>query len=227
METKKSPKASLENKRVVFLEIGMIAALGAVIGVFSYSSNARKVALLQDTPEVIPETEICPITMELPPPPPKMPEIPVLSDVIEIVNDDIKTDFQISLDDTPFEIPIRDYIPETDDTNVVEEEIPFSVVEEKPSFQGGDANSFSRWIAQHLVYPEIAKETGLSGRVTLQFTIRKDGTLGDIKLLRGVDPVLDQEAIRVVGTSPRWEPGRQQGRAVNVTYQFPVIFRLR
>lgn len=227
METKKTPKASLENKRVFFLEIGTIAALLAVIGIFSYSSSAGKVSVLQASLDDVPEVEITPITMELPPEPPKLPDIPVFSEVIEIVSDDVKTDFQVSIDDTPFEIPIREYIGKTDETNVEEEELPFISVETKPTFMGSDANAFSRWIAQHLVYPEIAKETGLSGRVTLQFTIRKDGTLGNIKVLRGVDPVLDQEAIRVVSTSPRWEPGRQQDRAVNVTYLCPVIFKLR
>lgn len=227
METKKNPKATLENKRVLFLEVGLIFALTALIGVFSYSVRERKTPTLQASLGEVPEQEITPITMELPPEPPKMPEIPVLSDVIEIVSDDVKTDFQISLDDTPLEIPIRDYIPETDETNVEEEDIPFVLVDEKPKFMGGDANTFSRWISQHLEYPEIAKENAIKGRVILQFTIRKDGTLGDIKLLRGVDPVLDKEAMRVVATSPRWEPGRQRDRAVNVSYQFPVIFELR
>lgn len=100
-------------------------------------------------------------------------------------------------------------------------------VEQKPTFLGGEAKNFSRWVAQHLVYPEIAKETGLKGRVMVQFTIRKNGSVGNIKLLRGVDPILDKEAMRAVGESPRWEPGRQMGRAVNVTYQIPVFFELR
>ncbi len=110
---------------------------------------------------------------------------------------------------------------------VEEEDIPFVLVEQKPTFQGGDANRFSRWIAEHVVYPEVARETGIAGRVIIQFTVRKDGSVGDIQLLRGVDPILDREAMRVVASSPRWEPGRQRDRAVNVTYQFPVIFDLR
>ena len=76
-------------------------------------------------------------------------------------------------------------------------------------------------------YPSLAKELNLQGRVTMQFTVMKDGSVGNIKVVRGVDPLLDQEALRVVATSPKWEPGRQRERAVNVTYTFPVIFRLR
>ena len=227
METKKNPKATLENKRVLFLEVGLIFALTAVIGVFSYSIRERKAPVLQASIGDVPETEIVPITMELPPEPPALPSIPVFSEALQIVEDDVPTEVLVSFDDNDFDVPLTIYTDTVDEANVVEEDIPFVLVEEKPRFQGGNANDFSRWISQHLEYPEIAKETGLKGRVILQFTIRKDGTLGDIKLLRGVDPVLDKEAMRVVGTSPRWEPGRQRDRAVNVTYQFPVIFELR
>jgi protein TonB len=111
---------------------------------------------------------------------------------------------------------------------VVEEEaIPVQLVEEKPSFMGGDANYFSKWVNENLVYPEIAKENGVQGRVTLQFTIRKDGTITNVKVLRGVEPSLDKEAVRVVSMSPKWKPGMQDDRPVSVTYTFPVIFQLR
>ena len=101
------------------------------------------------------------------------------------------------------------------------------MVEEKPSFQGGDANQVSKWGNQRLVYPEIAKENGVQGRVTLQFTVEKDGSVTKVKVLRGVDPSLDKEAVRVVSQSPKWKPGKQRDRAVPVTYTFPVIFQLR
>ena len=111
---------------------------------------------------------------------------------------------------------------------VVEEEaIPVQLVEEKPSFMGGDANYFSKWVNENLVYPEIAKENGVQGRVTLQFTIRKDGTITNVKVLRGVEPSLDKEAVRVVSMSPKWKPGIQDDHPVSVTYTFPVIFQLR
>ena len=106
------------------------------------------------------------------------------------------------------------------------EVIPFQLVEEKPSFMGGDANAFSKWVHERLVYPEIAKKNGVQGRVTLQFTVDTDGTVKNVKVLRGVDPSLDKEAVRVVSMSPKWTPGRQKGRAVSVTYIFPVIFQL-
>lgn len=112
---------------------------------------------------------------------------------------------------------------------VAEEEVPapFQLVDVKPSFQGGDANAFSRWVNMRLVYPELAKENGVQGRVTVQFTIEKDGTVTNVKVLRGVDPALDAEAVRVVSSSPKWTPGMMRGNVVRVNYTYPVVFSLR
>lgn len=228
METKKNPKASLENKRVIFLEIGLIFSLVAVLGAFSYSTSVRKAPVLQADAGDIPEMEIIPIIQDTPPEPPKLPDLPVFSDILEIVENDIVTEDVLTLEDDKFSvIQIRDYIEDVVEERIEDENIPFVTVEQKPTFQGGDAKTFSSWVAQHLEYPPIAVERGLDGRVMLEFTVRKDGKIANIKVLRSVDPILDQEAIRVVSSSPKWEPGRQQDRAVNVTYQFPVIFRLK
>ena len=105
--------------------------------------------------------------------------------------------------------------------------IDSSCVEIKPSFNGGDANEFSKWVNQRLVYPEEAKEKGIQGRVTLQITIDTKGRLSDVKVLDGVCAELDREAVRVVSMSPKWKPGIQRGRPVKVTYTFPVVFQLR
>ena len=227
METKKSPKASLESKRVLFTELGLILSLLAVFGAFSYSSAVHETADLLDSSMPIEIVEMVPITQETPPEPPQVPALPQLSEVLEIVDDDIETGEIINFDDLVIDIPVYDYRIEVVEEPVEEEEIPFVLVEQKPTFQGQDANTFSSWIGQHLIYPELAKELNLQGRVTMQFTVMKDGSVGNIKVVRGVDPLLDQEALRVVATSPKWEPGRQRERAVNVTYTFHVIFRLR
>ena len=163
------------------------------------------------------------------PPPPSAPKIPILSDQIDIVDDEIKIDDDMFMnleDDASIGVEIMDYV-EVQEEVVEEEAIPFQLVEEKPSFQGGDANQFSKWVNSRLVYPEIAKENGVQGRVTLQFTVEKDGSVTKVKVLRGVDPSLDKEAVRVVSMSPKWKPGKQRDRAVPVTYTFPVIFQLR
>jgi protein TonB len=229
MEIKKSDKANLENKKLLFTELGLIVSLAITFGAFEYTSKETKVSTLEDTAEVVLEEEIIPITQETPPPPPAAPKIPILSDQIDIVDDEIELDDDMFMnleDDASLGVEIMDYV-EVEEEVVEEEAIPFQLVEEKPSFQGGDANQFSKWVNQRLVYPEIAKENGVQGRVTLQFTVEKDGTVTKVKVLRGVDPSLDKEAVRVVSQSPKWKPGKQRDRAVPVTYTFPVIFQLR
>lgn len=229
MEQKKTPKANLENRRLLFTEIGLVISLLAVWGAFSYGTREKKTAVLQGDSQAVEVEDMVPITQETPPPPPEAPKIPVLSDQIDIVEDNIKVDDNfISLeDDANLGVQIMDYVEEVKEEVVEEEAIPFQLVEEKPSFNGGDANEFSKWVNSKLEYPEIAKENGVQGRVTLQFTVNADGTVSNVKVLRGVDPSLDKEAVRVVSMSPKWKPGKQRDRAVKVTYTFPVIFQLR
>ena len=219
MEIKKTPKADLENRRTLYTEIGLVVALLVVWGAFSYSTKEKAVASLGEDTQVVEVEDMVPITQETPPPPPETPKIPVLSDQIDIVEDDIKVDdnFMSLEDDANLGVEIMDYV----------EAIPFQLVEEKPSFNGGDANEFSKWVNSKLQYPEIAKENGVQGRVTLQFTVNPDGSVSNVKVLRGVDSSLDKEAVRVVSMSPKWKPGKQRDRAVKVTYTFPVIFQLR
>ena len=109
-----------------------------------------------------------------------------------------------------------------------DESIPYQLVEVKPTFQGGDANQFSRYVNEHLSYPESAKAAGIQGRVTLQFVVNTDGSMSDVKVLRGVHPDLDAEAMRVFNDcKEKWTPGMQNGKPVRVTYTFPIIFKIR
>lgn len=229
MEIKKTPKADLENRRTLYTEIGLVVALLVVWGAFSYSTKEKAVASLREDTQVVEVEDMVPITQETPPPPPEAPKIPVLSDQIDIVEDDIKVDdnFMSLEDDANLGVEIMDYVEEVKEEVVEEEAIPFQLVEEKPSFNGGDANEFSKWVNSKLQYPEIAKENGVQGRVTLQFTVNPDGSVSNVKVLRGVDSSLDKEAVRVVSMSPKWKPGKQRDRAVKVTYTFPVIFQLK
>jgi len=105
--------------------------------------------------------------------------------------------------------------------------LPFNLVDVKPTFNGGDANEFSKWVNENLRYPKTAKDAKAQGRVVLQFTVYPDGKVQDVKVLRGVHSDLDAEALRVVSSSPDWTPGYVKGEPVKVTYTFPVIFQLR
>lgn len=228
MEIKKTEKASLENKRLLFAEAGLVTALLLVYASMEFSTRAKEVALLDGPSLVVEEDDVIPVTIETPPPAPETPSLPQLSDDIEIVENDVVVDLDFqSLDDTDVPVEIQSYKKEVVEEDVDEDTIPFVLVENKPSFQGGDANDFSRWVNSRLVYPEVAKENGVEGTVILQFTIAKDGRMSDVVVLRSPDDALAAEAIRVVTSSPKWEPGKQRDRAVKVSYTFPVVYRLR
>jgi protein TonB len=228
MEIKKTEKASLENKKLLFVEIGLVISLLVTFLAFEWKQEEISVSNLEDTTEIEAEEEIIPITQDTPPPPPAEVKIPILSDQIDIVDDNIELENTVMNleDDANLGVEIQDYV-EVVEEKVEEEAIPFQLVEEKPSFNGGDANTFTKWVMERIVYPEIARENGVQGRVTLQFTVEKDGRVTKVKVLRGVDPQLDKEAVRVVSMSPKWKPGKQRDRAVAVTYTFPVQFALR
>ena len=113
---------------------------------------------------------------------------------------------------------------ETQESRAAEGEV-FQVVEEMPEFPGGMAECM-KWLGQNIKYPAEAKEKGVQGRVIVQMVVEKDGTITNAKVVRGVDPLLDAEALRVVNQSPKWKPGMQKGEAVRVKYTLPIMFKL-
>lgn len=233
MEQKKSPKVDMGNYKLLFVEIGLVLSLGVTLYAFNYETDfEQKEEDNKKKEEYTVEREI-PDTTPPPPPPQQNPmeEIKALvfDDNIEIMEDDVKVDdFFVPDDEGELDTTLFDFGEEEVVEEVVEEEVlPFAAVEEKPTFMGGDANDFSKWVNQRLVYPEIAKENGVQGRVILEFTVEKDGSVTNVKVLRGVDSALDKEAVRVVSSSPKWKPGKQRDRTVIVKYTFPVQFVLR
>ncbi len=229
MEVKKTEEANLESKRLLFVEIGLVIALALTFVAFDWKTTEKQAAVLDAGPVQTIEEENIPVTQEAPPPPPETAKVPVLSDQIDIIDDDIEVEDNIlNLDDNDdLVIEIKDYIEGPEEEVIEEEEIPYVFVEQRPSFKGGDANAFSKWVASKLVYPEIAKENGVQGRVMISFTIKADGSVANVRVTRSLDPALDKEAVRVVSSSPKWTPGKQRDRAVNVSYSLPVIFQLR
>ena len=111
--------------------------------------------------------------------------------------------------------------PKHEDENKV-----FDIVEQQPLFPGGPA-ALMKYLSENTKYPVVAQENGVQGRVTVQFVVEKDGSISDVHVLRGVDPSLDKEAVRVVKSMPRWTPGKQNGITVRVNYRVPVLFRLQ
>jgi protein TonB len=126
----------------------------------------------------------------------------------------------------PTEVPTT-IVPVVEDKQIVEvEEKPFIVVEEPAKFQGGDLNDFNRWVAEHIKYPQVAVENGITGKVNVQFVVNAKGEVENVIVLRGADPSLDEEALRVIKSSPRWKAPKQGGRPVKQLFSLPVIFKL-
>jgi len=142
---------------------------------------------------------------------------------VEDIPANVKSRTQMGKNENEEEIPFtmvkKEYGPD--------DEFPFQIVENKPKFQGGDENAFTKWVFEKLIYPADAVKNKVQGRVILQFVVDEEGNVGDVKVMRGVSQSLDEEAIRVVAMSPKWTPGSQKGKNVNVRYVFPVIFQLR
>lgn len=120
----------------------------------------------------------------------------------------------------------KEVIAEPEPPKHEEENKVFDIVEQQPLFPGGPA-ALLKYLSENTKYPVVAQENGVQGRVTVQFVVEKDGSISDVHVLRGVDPSLDKEAVRVVKSMPRWTPGKQNGITVRVNYRVPVLFRLQ
>ncbi|MBE6182100.1 MAG: energy transducer TonB [Rikenellaceae bacterium] len=226
MEIKKSPKADLQNKRGLLLEIGLAVSLALVIAAFSYTPKEHRIEKVDLNYGPV-EEQITEITRQdqKPPEPPKKVEVKVIADLLQVVTNDTKITTEV--DFTEFDQTV-DIVQEV---AVVEEKIeddqPFLIAETMPSFQGGDLNSFRNWVQQNVKFPTIALENGIQGRVVLTFVIEKDGRLTNIQVLKTPDRSLSEEAIRVLNKSPKWSPGKQRNQVVRVKYTLPVDFRLQ
>ena len=226
MEEKKSPRANLENKKLMFIQIGLIISLLITWLAFEHKSyDKREIDPSLLNREVAVDEEMVEITKQEEQKPQPV-EVPQQSTQIEIVENEVETeDLNINAEVEQNEI-IDDYIaPEVVEEEVVETEI-FQIVEEMPQFPGGDAKLLE-YVATHIKYPQIARETGIQGRVFVGFVVEPDGSVSNVKILRGIGGGCDEEAMRVIKSLPKWKPGKQRGKAVRVSYQIPVLFKLQ
>ena len=225
MEIKKSPKADLQNKRGLLLEIGLIVALALVIAAFAYTPKEHRIEQVDLNYGPVDE-QIVEITRQdqKPPEPPKKVEVKVIADLLQVVTNETKiaTDINFAEFDEDTEVLQQVEVKE----EIIEDDQPFLTAETMPSFQGGDLNTFRKWVQDNVRFPQIALENGISGRVVLSFVIEKDGRLTNIQVLQTPDRSLSEEAIRVLNKSPKWSPGKQRNQVVRVKYTLPVDFRV-
>ena len=225
MEEKKSPKANLENKKLMFTQIGLIISLLVAWLAFEHKSyDKREIDPSLLNREVVVDEEMVEITKQEEPKPQPV-EVPKQTTQLEIVQDDVETeDIEINADVEQNEV-IEEYVaPEVVEEEVVEQEI-FQIVEEMPAYPGGE-RALLEYVAKNIKYPQIARETGIQGRVFVGFVVEPDGSVSNVKILRGIGGGCDEEAMRVIKSLPKWKPGKQRGKAVRVSYQIPVVFKL-
>ena len=225
MEIKKTPKADLENKKTLFFEIGLIVALLIVFAAFEYKDyDKQTIDLAQKAVDDTPE-EIIPITEQKVKPPPPPPPKQVTQ--IKIVEDDVEVDEDIDIDvEADDDTEVEEYIPPEEDEEEISEAEIFTVVESMPEFPGG-MGELMKFLAQNIKYPPLAKESGIQGRVFINFVVEPTGKISNVKVLRGIGGGCDEEAVRVVESMPSWKPGKQRGKAVRVSYNLPVKFTLQ
>ena len=227
MELKKSTKANLEGRRGIFFQIGLVVVLALILLAFEWSSKSNMANTLGELADMDLEEEIIPITREQevkPPPPPPPPKV---TEVLNIVEDDVEIEDELIIEDAEADQDMEIDIVEFEEEEEVAEEEVFFIVEDMPSFQGKGQEGFRSWIAKNLRYPDIAAENGISGKVYVQFAVNSKGVVVDAVVVRGVDPALDKEASRVVMSSPKWAPGKQRGKSVKVQFTFPINFVLQ
>lgn len=227
-EVKKSPKANLEVHRNTFILMGLVVGLSLLFFAFEWSTQTRKLdetVLVQD---VLAEEEIEITRREPTPPPPPPPPEPEAPEIIEVVEEKVETKLEIKTEDDQSQRQMQTYVPPPPPKPKQEEvtEEIFVVVEDQPLFPGGNA-AMMKFLSDNIKYPVIAQENGIQGRVICNFVVEKDGSITDVQVVRGVDPSLDKEAVRVIQQMPRWKPGKQRGQAVRVRFTLPVVFRLQ
>lgn len=231
MEVKKSPKADLERGKTMSVLMGFIVGLAVLYVGFEWSTqNVMVVDETEQVQDVIAEEEIEITRQENTPPPPPPPAAPAVAEVLTVVDDDVElADVEIaSSEDDASAAQAETYVAPVVEEEEEEESAQqiFTVVEKQPEFPGG-MSELMKFLAKSIKYPVIAQENGIQGRVVCSFVVNRDGSIVDIQVMRGVDPSLDKEAVRVIGTMPKWKPGEQRGKPVRVRFILPVQFRLQ
>jgi len=227
MEAKKNPKADLENKKGLFLEVGLVVILVIALVAFNMKSyDNEKVEISQRTAiDEIDET-IIQTAEDTPPPPP--PETPEVVTELTIVEDDAVIENELGIVDMSEKTAVNEEVVQVvveEEVEEVEEEI-FTVVENDPEFPGG-MEALYKYLGTSIKYPALAKENNITGKVYVTFVVEKDGSIANPRILRDIGGGCGQEAIRVVKAMPKWTPGKQRGKAVRVQYNLPVSFVLQ
>ncbi len=223
VEIKKNPKADLSRTTGLFLNIGLVVSLLLIISAFEYKfyDDGSQVDLNAQAEDFEDLMDI-PQTQQPPPPPPKkvQPEIIEVPDEEEI-EEEIEIDLDVEMtEETVIEEVVFEEAPEEEAVDEI-----FTIVEDQPTPNGG-MSAFYQYVQKKLKYPAQARRMGIEGKVFVQFVVDKDGTLTEVKAVKGIGAGCDEEAVRVISGAPKWKPGKQRGRSVKVRMILPITFKL-
>lgn len=224
MEAKKSEKADLTKKSSLFFSIGLLFTMSVVLYAFEMKSYDESIADLTNRgTNTFEEVVEVPPTEQPPPPAPvvQQPQIVEVPDEQEI-KEDLKINFDVEVsEDTKVEaVQVVEAPVEKEDVEQI-----FSVVEESAAPKGG-LQAFYKYVGEKLKYPAQARRMGTEGKVFVEFVVNRDGSLVDVKVMRGIGAGCDEEAIRVVQSAPAWTPGKQRGKPVRQKMVIPINFKL-
>jgi protein TonB len=228
-EVKKSPKANLEPEKSTYFLMGLVLAVAFILMAMEWSTESRKLdegmfVGITAVDEDIPITQQPPAP-PAPPPPPFVPEVP---EILVTVDEEVDHKIDLGTESAPIENVLPPPPPPNLQRPSITEDVdePFVIVEVSPEFPGGNA-VMMQWLGNNIRYPVAAQEIGAHGRVICSFVVERDGSITDVQVVRGVDPSLDREAVRVIQTMPNWTPGMQRNVPVRVRFTLPVTFRLQ
>ena len=225
MESKKTEKADLENKKAIFFQIGLVVVLGLTLLAFEWKTYDKKIVETgtRQAAEVMEEI-VMQTQQNTPPPPPPPPQ--QQTTVLEIVENDKVIENEVNINaEADEKTVVEEYkAPVVEEKEVEEAEI-FTVVEESPGFPGGDEARI-KFLQENIKYPTMARESGIQGTVYVTFVVEKGGNVTDVKILRGIGGGCDEEAIRVIKAMPKWNAGKQRGKPVRVQFNMPIKFTL-
>lgn len=223
MEAKKNPKADVHQLRGMLFSLSLTITLGLVITVFEWKSTGDSNSIDLANYDV-PTDELLdiPVTEQTPPPP--APSI--MPKVIEVPDEEeIQEDIDVIIDVEMKETSETIKVAHVEEIAKEESDEIFMIVEEQPAFPGG-IGAFNQFVVNNMHYPRNARSMGIEGKVFVEAIVGKDGKLTDLKVLKGVGGGCDEEALRVVGLSPSWKPGRQRGNPVRTRMVIPIVFKL-
>jgi protein TonB len=223
MELKKNPKADLNRKSSFFFSIGLLLTMSLVLAAFEWRQYEAKIAdLVQRNADVFEETIEVPPT-DIPPPPPPSVQAPVIVEVPD--EEEIEEEIQVNLDiEVSQDTKVEDIVVKAEEPKEETDEI-FTIVEESAAPKGGMA-AFYKYVGDKMKYPPQARRMGIDGKVFVEFVINKDGTITDVKAVKGIGAGCDEEAVRVVQSAPSWTPGKQRGKPVKQRMVLPITFKL-